>query len=219
MIELVGISKVYKRGAEEVYALVDVHLSIETGEFVAITGQSGSGKTTLLHIMGFMDTPTKGTIKIDNKPVDTHSDKEMTRLRREVFGFVFQHFYLIPSLSVYDNIRLPLMFSRKKLDLNYIDHLIDLVGLKGKERFLPSQLSGGQMQRVAIARAMVNRPTCILADEPTGNLDSQNSELIFETFKRLNSEGQTIVMVTHNNDLARRTQRLIVLRDGRIIKS
>lgn len=218
MIELSGIDKVYKRGSEEVHALVDINLCIEAGEFVAITGQSGSGKTTLLHIIGFMDVPTNGTIKIDNRVIDTRSDRELTRLRREVFGFVFQHFYLIPSLSVYDNIRLPLMFSGKKTDPTYIDHLIDLVGLRGKERYLPSQLSGGQMQRVAIARAMVNRPLCILADEPTGNLDSYNSELIFETFKGLNAEGQTIVMVTHNSDLANRAQRIVTLKDGQIVR-
>ena len=164
-----------------------------------------------------MDSPSSGTVRINGEDVSNYPDLKRTRLRRDFFGFVFQQFYLIPSLTVYKNILLPLLFSCKPEDKGYIGYLIELVGLNGKESHLPHQLSGGEMQRVAVARALVNRPSCILADEPTGNLDSQNSERVFEILRRLNEEGHTVIIVTHNNDLAARTNRRITIRDGVVV--
>ncbi|HIJ59899.1 MAG TPA: ABC transporter ATP-binding protein [Nitrospirae bacterium] len=216
MIETKNLTKVYKRGIESVYAVKDVTLSIKKGEFVSIVGQSGSGKTTLLQIIGCMDMATSGILKINDNEIQNSSNKTMTKLRRETFGFVFQQFYLMPGLTVYENMVMPLLFSRNKSDKAYVDSLIEIVGLKGKEYNLPSQISGGEMQRVAIARSLINKPQCILADEPTGNLDSSNSEKIFELFSRLNETGLTIIMVTHNQDLAKRTKRIIEIKDGAI---
>jgi len=164
-----------------------------------------------------MDSPSSGTVRINGEDVSNYQDLKRTRLRRFFFCFVFQQFYLIPSLTVYKNILLPLLFSGKPEDKGYIGYLIELVGLNGKESHLPHQLSGGEMQRVAVARALVNRPSCILADEPTGNLDSQNSERVFEILRRLNEEGHTVIIVTHNNDLAARTNRRITIRDGVVV--
>ncbi len=217
MIQTIGLSKIYKRGAEEVHALKEVSITIKEGEFVSIVGPSGSGKTTLLHMLGCMDSPTSGTLIVNGNNVSNYSEAQMTRLRRELFGFVFQQFYLIPSLTVYKNILLPLLFSGRSEERGYISHLIELVGLRGKESHLPHQLSGGEMQRVAVARALINRPVCILADEPTGNLDSLNSDRVFEVFKRLNKDGHTIIMVTHNNELAAKTDRRITLKDGSVV--
>jgi ABC-type lipoprotein export system ATPase subunit len=217
MIELHGIEKEYTRGSEKVHALTGVDLSIESGEFMAIVGPSGSGKTTMLHILGCLDQPSRGVMKIDGIEVENLPESKLVQIRREKIGFVFQQFYLIPGLTVFDNVTLPLLFSRKEIDKGKINSLLELVGLASRQGHNPNQLSGGEMQRVAIARAMVNDPEVIFADEPTGNLDSENSEKIFDLLKSLHARGLTIVMVTHNNDLAGRAERIISLKDGKIL--
>ncbi len=217
MIELINVEKIYQRGSEKVRALKGVNLSIERGEFVSIVGPSGSGKTTLLHLIGCLDKPTSGIIKIDGIEVENMSEQQLVHIRRSKIGYIFQQFYLIPGLTVYENIELPLIFSRKKLAKEKIMELIDLVGLTGRVNHKPNQLSGGEMQRVAIARSLVNNPEFILADEPTGNLDTENSEKIFVLLETLTRKGITIVLVTHNPDLAERTKRLIRLKDGNIL--
>jgi ABC-type lipoprotein export system ATPase subunit len=217
MIELKDIVKTYHRGSETVYALKGIDLVINKGEFIAITGPSGSGKTTLLHIIGCLDKPTSGILKLNGLEVEGMSESELVKIRRERVGFIFQHFYLIPGLSVWENITLPLVFGRKSKSEEEISSLIESVGLKDRIRHNPNQLSGGEMQRVAIARAMVNNPEILLADEPTGNLDTENSKRIFELLKSLNKKGLSIIMITHNTELAKRADRVITLRDGKIV--
>jgi ABC-type lipoprotein export system ATPase subunit len=218
MIELKGIEKIYIRGAEHVRALKGIDLSIRQGEFISVTGQSGSGKTTLLHIIGCLDKPTRGIVKIDGVEIENMKEPELVKIRRQKIGFVFQQFYLIPGLNVFENVTLPLVFGRTEICKDEIVSIIDSVGLKGRMHHNPNQLSGGEMQRVAIARAMVNNPEVILADEPTGNLDTENSEKIFELLKSLHRRGLTVVMVTHNPELAMRAERIIRIKDGMIQK-
>lgn len=216
MIEIEDISKIYIRGSEKVNALRGISLNIKQGEFISVTGPSGSGKTTLLHIIGCLDKPTKGIIKIDGIKVENMPESELVRIRRQKIGFVFQQFYLIPGLNVYENVTLPLLFNRRSKDKNDILPLLELVGLKERVNHNPNQLSGGEMQRVAIARALVNNPEILLADEPTGNLDTENSEKIFDLLKSLHKGGLTVIMITHNPELASRAERTIRLKDGRI---
>ena len=220
MIELRGVEKTYRRGAEEVHALRGLDLDITRNEFISIMGPSGAGKTTLLHILGCLDTPTGGSVKFDNLAVEHMPETDLVALRRQKIGFIFQQFYLIPGLTVFDNVGLPLLFNKssKKNGAtgNRIMSLLDTVGLTERRHHLPNQLSGGEMQRVAIARALVNNPEIILADEPTGNLDSENSERILELLKSLKADGLTVVMITHNGELASRADRLVRLKDGKI---
>lgn len=216
MIALAGVEKVYRRGAEDVHALRGVDLSLQRGEFISIVGPSGSGKTSLLQILGCLDAPSRGAVTVDGHDVARMSEADLVRIRRTKVGFVFQQFYLLPGLSVADNIRLPATFARKIIPEERLTELIKMVGLGHRADHLPHQLSGGEMQRAAIARALVNDPEVVLADEPTGNLDSENSELIFGLLRDLSSSGYTVAMVTHNADLAARTGRTIRLRDGRI---
>jgi len=216
MIELKGIEKIYIRGAEHVRALKGIDMSIGQGEFISITGHSGSGKTTLLHILGCLDKPTKGVMSLNSITINGMPESELVKIRRQKIGFVFQQFYLIPGLSVLENVTLPLLFGRTQKATDEIISILKLVGLQDKINRNPSQLSGGEMQRVAIARALINSPEVILADEPTGNLDTENSEKIFELLKSLNRRGITIIMVTHNTDLAGRADRIIQLKDGKI---
>jgi len=218
MIELRRIEKNYRRGAEDVRALRGVDLNIDKEELLAITGPSGAGKTTLLHILGCLDQPSNGEVMIDGVDASRLPEAELVRLRRDKIGFVFQQFYLIPGLSVYDNIALPLLFSKKPASPEKISHLAEMVGLKHRLDHVPSQLSGGEMQRTAIARGLVNEPEILLADEPTGNLDSENSEKIFEILRSLSNNGLTIVMITHNPDLARRANRTVHIKDGLVHK-
>lgn len=217
MITLSSVEKIYQRGAEEVHALKGVDLLIENGEFVSVMGPSGSGKTTMMHLLGCLDTPTSGTIMLDGETVSSLQEVQLVEIRKRKIGFVFQQFYLIPGLSVSENIALPLLFAREKKEKDHIDSLIDLVGLKHAATRKPNQLSGGEMQRVAIARALVNHPKIILADEPTGNLDSENSDMIYALFADLHQRGLTIVMVTHNAELASRAGRTICLKDGKVV--
>ncbi len=218
MIELKGIEKHYRRGAEDVRALRGVDLSVDKEELLAITGPSGAGKTTLLHILGCLDQPTHGEVLIDGVDASRMPEAEVVKLRRDKIGFVFQQFYLIPGLSVYDNIALPLLFSKKPATPEKITHLAQMVGLEHRLDHVPSQLSGGEMQRTAIARGLVNEPEILLADEPTGNLDSENSEKIFEILGSLRNNGLTIVMITHNPELAERADRTIHIKDGLVHK-
>jgi len=219
MIELKGIEKSYRRGAEEVHALRAIDLRIDQGEFISVSGPSGSGKTTLLHILGCLDRPTAGVMTFDNVEVENMSESELVRIRRRKIGFVFQQFHLLPGLSVLDNVTLPLLFSRERKTVDRVYSFLELVGLGDKADRFPNHLSGGEMQRVAIARAMVTEPEMVLADEPTGNLDTENSERIFELFRSLHRRGLTIVMITHNPELALRAERVIRLRDGKIVES
>jgi putative ABC transport system ATP-binding protein len=214
VIEATGITKVYRRGSEEVHALKGVSLSITPSEFVAIVGPSGAGKTALMNIIGCLDAPTSGTFVLDGITVTGKMERDLVHIRRNTVGFVFQQFFLIPTLTARENIALPLVFHRKKTDDPYIDEILDQVGLSNRASHYPHELSGGEMQRVAIGRALICRPKILLADEPTGNLDTKNSERLFSLLQELNRKGLTILMVTHNPALARRAGRVIPLRDG-----
>ena len=216
VISAAALTKSYRRGHETVHALNEVSFQIGRGEFVAITGPSGAGKTTLLNLIGCMDTPTGGTLQICGQEVQRLKERERTRLRREQIGFVFQHFGLIPTLTVAENIALPRLFAGRNGE-GRIEELLARVGLTHRRTHRPHELSGGEMQRAAIARALVNEPALLLADEPTGNLDSATGDSIIALFQKLNSEGLTIAVVTHNATMAVAAQRQIALRDGRII--
>jgi putative ABC transport system ATP-binding protein len=218
VISAKGLTKIYHRGSEEIHALKDVNFAIRKGEFVAIVGPSGSGKTTLLNLIGCLDTPTRGSLRLNGIEVNGLKERDLVKLRRENIGFVFQQFFLLPTLTVRENIELPLLFSRKNGYEGQIDEVIELVGLKARAEHLPGQLSGGEMQRVAIGRALINEPKIILADEPTGNLDSATSLRIFELFQNLNSQGLTLIVVTHNLELAKIAHNVIQLRDGEIVQ-
>lgn len=218
MLSMQNISKVYRTETVETHALREFSLEVDEGEFVSVTGPSGSGKTTFLNIAGLLEEFTDGVFKLDGKDVSGLNDTERSRMRNQKIGFIFQSFNLIPELDVYDNVDVPLRYrgfdyaERKKR----IDHVIDMVGLASRSKSLPSQLSGGQQQRVAIARALAGEPRFLLADEPTGNLDSEMAESVMQLLEQINGEGTTIIMVTHEPNLALRAQRNILVRDGRI---
>jgi len=216
IIEAKGLTKVYHRGREEIHALKNVDFRANEGEFVTIIGPSGSGKTALLNIIGCLDTPTGGSLQLNGKDVSGLKERDLVKLRRENIGFVFQQFHLMPTLTARENIELPLLFSHKSDGGNKINKVLQMVGLEERGDHLPGQLSGGEMQRVAIGRALINDPHIILADEPTGNLDSATSLMIFDLFKELNRKGLTLIIVTHNKDLARRAEKMYTLRDGKI---
>jgi putative ABC transport system ATP-binding protein len=214
MIELKNIEKTYRRGVEDVRALRGVDLTIDAGEMMAIVGPSGAGKTTLLHILGCLDQPTKGEVIFDRVNTACMPESQLVKIRREKIGFVFQQFYLIPGLSVFDNIALPLLFSKKPAKRSKIEKLAEMVGLEHRLNHAPAELSGGEMQRTAIARGLVNDPAVLLADEPTGNLDTENSEKIYAILRRLSDEGLTTIMITHNPELAGRAERTVKIKDG-----
>ncbi len=219
IVKMEHVTKIYGAGDTRVWALDDVNLSINKGETLAVVGTSGSGKSTLLHVMGGVDTPTSGNIVVDGKDITTLSDDEMSVFRRRKIGFVFQAYHLIPVLTVEENISMPILLDHKKPDKEFINNIIEMLGLKDRRKHLPNQLSGGQQQRVAIARALANRPSLILADEPTGALDSTNGNevmaLLHDSVKKLN---QTLVLITHNIDLARESDRIIKISDGKIVE-
>jgi putative ABC transport system ATP-binding protein len=214
VVSATGLTKVYQRGREQVRALDNATFGIRRGEFVAIVGPSGSGKTTLLNLVGCMDAPTGGTLELLGKPVQHLTERERTRLRRDQLGFVFQHFGLLPTLTVAENIALPAFFAGR-LGSRRLDELLAKVGLDHRRDHRPRELSGGEMQRVAIARALINQPPLLLADEPTGNLDQATGQAIIALFEQLSREGLTIVVVTHNPLLANAAHRQLELRDGR----
>ena len=216
IIEARGITKVYQRGRESVHALKGVDLSVEGGEFVSIVGPSGAGKTALLNILGCLDTPSSGTLTLDNIRITGKTERDLVKVRRGMIGFVFQQFFLIPTLTARENISLPLLFNHQTIVDRKIDTILSQVGLSDRESHYPHQLSGGEMQRVAIGRALVTGPKILLADEPTGNLDTENSNRIFDLFTGLNREGLTILVVTHNPALAAKAGRVVRLKDGLI---
>lgn len=215
MIECKNLTRVYQIGSEQIHALGGISLKIGEGEFASIVGPSGCGKSTLLHILGCLDKPTSGEITIGGFNLSEVGRRELTKLRREKIGFVFQQFFLIPTLNVAENVCLPLLFSKKEAD---VESLLEIVNLGERMNHFPNQLSGGEMQRVAIARALVNRPEVLLADEPTGNLDSKNAAEIFNLFSKLNEDGLTLVVATHNLFLARNADRILHLKDGKVEK-
>lgn len=217
IVKMENVTKVYGENETRVWGLHNVDLNVKQGETLAIVGASGSGKSTLLHIMGGVDTPTSGKVVVDNKDITKLTDEQMSVFRRRKIGFVFQAYHLIPVLSVEENITMPILLDHKKPDKAYIENIMEMLGLQDRRKHLPNQLSGGQQQRAAIARALANRPSLILADEPTGALDSKNGNevitLLQNSVKQLN---QTLVLITHNIDLAREADRIVKLVDGEI---
>ena len=212
------LKKYYGSGDTQVKALDGVDLSVEQGEFVAIVGTSGSGKSTLLHMLGGLDRPTSGTVTVDGKDIFALKDEALTIFRRRKIGFVFQSYNLVPVLSVWENIVLPVELDGAKVDEAYVQEVITTLGLEKKLRNLPSQLSGGQQQRVAIARALATKPAILLADEPTGNLDSKTSQDVLSLMKVTGQKfGQTMVMITHNEEIAQMADRIVRIEDGRIV--
>ena len=219
ILETKDLRKFYGSGDTQVKALDGVDLSVENGEFVAIVGTSGSGKSTLLHMLGGLDRPTSGAVLVDGKDIFSLKDEELTIFRRRKIGFVFQSYNLVPVLSVYENIVLPIQLDGGKVDQSYVNQVIEALGLEQKLENLPSQLSGGQQQRVAIARALATKPAIILADEPTGNLDSKTSQDVLSLMKVTGQKfAQTMVMITHTEEIAQMADRIVRIEDGRIVK-
>ena len=219
ILRVENLCKIYGKGENEVRALDGVSLSVELGEFVAIIGPSGSGKSTLLHILGGVDKPTSGKVFMNGKDVYTQNDEELAVFRRRQVGLIYQFYNLIPVLSVTENITLPVLMDGREINEDRLRELIDTLGLKGREEHLPNQLSGGQQQRVSIGRALMNAPAVVLADEPTGNLDSKNSQEIVELLKLSNKKyNQTLIMITHDENIALQADRVIAISDGKIIR-
>lgn len=219
ILNVENLSKKYGKEGNEVLALSNVSFRVQKGEFIAIVGKSGSGKSTLLHLLGGLDNPTAGTVIINNQDIYKMSDKELTVFRRKYIGIIYQFYNLIPVLTVRENIILPALFDGRTISDKRINDLLKNLGLSHKETFFPNDLSGGQQQRVAIGRALINRPKILLADEPTGNLDSRNSKHIMSLLEFYNKKyRQTIIMVTHDVSLAKRAKRIITMSDGKIIK-
>ena len=220
ILKLEHVDKEYGQNEGRVSALRDVNIQVEQGEFIAIVGTSGSGKSTLLNLIGGLDNPTNGKIYVNNKELSELNSSELTKYRRRNIGFVFQNYSLMPVLNVYDNVALPITFDRKnRLNHKFIEELLNELGIWDKRKKYPSELSGGQKQRVAIARALVNKPAILLADEPTGNLDSNTTDEVMALLKKSNRlYHQTILMVTHNESLARVCDRIIHIEDGNVMK-
>lgn len=218
LIEIKKLNKTYESGEECVMALADVDLKIERGEFISVMGPSGSGKSTLLTILGGLNHPTRGDVVVDDIPIYKLSLEKLADFRREYLGFIFQSFQLIPYLTVTENVMLPLSITLRtnREQVKMAEDILERIGLRGKGKRLPDQLSGGEQERVAIARALVNSPPILMADEPTGNLDSKTGKEIMDLFKTLNEEGQTIVMVTHNPENIAFSTRTLFLKDGRV---
>lgn len=219
VLKTVNLKKYYGKGESLVKALDGVDLEVEQGEFVAIVGTSGSGKSTLLHMMGGLDRATTGEVYINDHNIFSMKDDELTIFRRRNIGFVFQNYNLVPILNVYENIVLPMELDGHRVERGYVDHIIHLLGLTEKKTQMPNQLSGGQQQRVAIARALVTKPAIILADEPTGNLDTATSQDVISLMKTTSREfEQTMVMITHNEEIAQTADRIVRIEDGKIIR-
>ena len=216
LLEVKNICKTYGSGETTVKALKDVSFSVPKGEYVAIVGESGSGKSTLLNMIGALDTPTSGKVLIDGKDIFSMNDKKLTVFRRRNIGFIFQAFNLVPELTVEQNIIFPVLLDYQKPDKKYLEELLTVLNLKERRNHLPSQLSGGQQQRVAIARAIAQAPPVILADEPTGNLDSNSTKEIMDILKGLHKEGRTVILITHDNEIAAQAKRVIKIKDGKV---
>ena len=218
ILQTKDLRKIYGAGETEVRALDGVDLSVEKGEFVAVVGTSGSGKSTLLHMLGGLDRPTSGSVTVDGREIFSLKDEALTIFRRRKIGFVFQNYNLVPVLNVYENIVLPIQLDGKEPDQGYLDQIIATLGLEKKLQSLPNNLSGGQQQRVAIARALAAKPAILLADEPTGNLDSKTSQDVMGLLKVTSQRfAQTIVMITHNEEIAQMADRIVRIEDGRIV--
>lgn len=219
MLRVENLTKVYGKGENEVRALDGVSFSVEKGEFVAIIGPSGSGKSTLLHILGAVDEPSSGKVFMDGKDVFKQNEEQLAIFRRRQVGLVYQFYNLIPVLDVVENITLPVQLDGRKVNRERLREMVALLGLHGREKHLPNQLSGGQQQRVSIGRALMNSPSVVLADEPTGNLDSKNSQEIMELLKKLNKKyNQTLIMITHDENIALQADRIIAIEDGHITR-
>ncbi|MBQ4057477.1 MAG: ABC transporter ATP-binding protein [Lachnospiraceae bacterium] len=220
IVTLENVTKVYGEGDTRVWGLHDVSMTVKQGEVLAVVGASGSGKSTLLNVIGGVDTPSSGKIVVDGKDITKLNDEQMSVFRRRKIGFVFQAYHLIPVLSVEENIMMPILLDHRKPDKEYVDYIMEMLGLQDRKTHLPNQLSGGQQQRAAIARALANRPALILADEPTGALDSKNGNevitLLQDSVKKLN---QTLILITHNLDIAREADRIVRMVDGEIIEN
>lgn len=220
ILETINLGKIYGKKETTVNALNNANLKINKGEFVAIVGPSGSGKSTFLHLVGGLERPSSGTIKVDGKDICCLGDRELAKYRRQKVGFVFQQYNLIPVLNVAENIELPVKLDNKKVDKDYINDLMDLLGISDRKNHLPSQLSGGQQQRVAIARALSSKPSIILADEPTGNLDTKTTEEVINLLKSsIKKYNQTLIMITHNENIAKKADRIISIVDGKLNES
>lgn len=223
-LEATNLTKIYRRGSEEISAVHSASLKVNKGDFVSFIGPSGSGKTTLVNLLGCLDNPTSGELSLGGRQIFSNdgrrlSERRLTEIRRETFGYIFQNFYLIPTLTVIENVMLPLTFYRKPETEQKVLGLLQLLGIEHRKDHLPGQISGGEMQRVAIARALVNSPEILVADEPTGNLDSKRSVEIVRILRDLSSSaGLTVIMVTHNLELARVADRLFEMRDGRVFQ-
>ena len=219
ILKVENLTKIYGKGSTEVRALDDVSFSVKKGEFVAIVGASGSGKSTLLHLLGGVDRPTSGKVFIDGEDIFKLNDEKLAIFRRRQVGLIYQFYNLIPILNAEENITLPLSLDNRKVDQEELDELIKLLGLERRKKHLPNELSGGQQQRVSIGRALITRPTIVLADEPTGNLDSKSSDEIVALLKKSNKDyKQTIIMITHNMEIAKIADRIIKIEDGHIVK-
>ena len=218
ILQTQNLKKVYVAGSTAVHALDCIDLSVEKGEFVAVVGTSGSGKSTLLHMLGGLDRPTSGKVFVDGKDIFSLKEEALTIFRRRKIGFVFQSYNLVPVLNVYENIVLPIELDGKKIDKHFVQNILETLGLSDRQDALPSQLSGGQQQRVAIARALASSPAIILADEPTGNLDSKTSQDVLSLLKVTSQKfSQTMVMITHNEEIAQMADRIIRIEDGKIV--
>ena len=220
IIKTENLTKDYETGTQVVSALKGINLSVEKGEFLSIMGPSGSGKTTLMNIIGCLDSPTNGSYYLNNKSVSKLEDDELAKIRNEEIGFVFQSFHLLPRNNAFDNVMLPLKYAGvgKEEATKRSNYVLDLVGLSSRSKHTPAELSGGQQQRVAIARALVNKPSILFADEPTGYLDSKTGQDVMKIFKDLNENGQTIILITHEDSIAKQSNRIITIMDG-LIKS
>lgn len=219
ILRIEHLSKVYGQGENQVRAVDDVSFSVEKGEFLAIIGSSGSGKSTLLHILGGVDRPTSGKVYVDGQDVYAQDEDHLAIFRRRQVGLIYQFYNLIPVLNVVENMTLPVLMDGRAVNRQRLDELLDVLGLRGREKHLPNQLSGGQQQRVSIGRALMNAPAVVLADEPTGNLDSKNSQEIVELLKLSNRKyGQTLVIITHDENIALQAHRIIAIEDGRITR-
>ena len=219
LMQIQHLSKVYGQGENQVRAVDDISFTVEKGEFLAIIGPSGSGKSTLLHILGGVDRPTSGKVFVDGQDVYAQNEDQLAIFRRRQVGLIYQFYNLIPVLNVVENMTLPVLMDGRQVNQERLEELLDVLGLRGREKYLPNQLSGGQQQRVSIGRALMNAPAVVLADEPTGNLDSKNSQEIVELLKMSNKTyGQTLVIITHDENIALQAHRVIAIEDGRITR-
>ena len=219
LMQIQHLSKVYGQGENQVRAVDDISFTVEKGEFLAIIGPSGSGKSTLLHILGGVDCPTSGKVFVDGQDVYAQNEDQLAIFRRRQVGLIYQFYNLIPVLNVVENMTLPVLMDGRQVNQERLEELLDVLGLRGREKYLPNQLSGGQQQRVSIGRALMNAPAVVLADEPTGNLDSKNSQEIVELLKMSNKKyGQTLDIITHDENIALQAHRVIAIEDGRITR-